>query len=389
MTNNALSVEQYNRAEEDALALLPNVPIAAFRPVSFLLEGSPTYVKSEKELWKFVESQHMNTFEGDFLNFLDGAISVGEFELLRHLAEKVLRFSQSNYGKEIVARPTTALSINVLRHIEYLFGDERPKVFEIGPGSGYLGALLMLQGYPYAATDVTQGFYLHQNHLWNYITDGKVVEVGFDTGRHMESSEPGGVVHVPWWEFAKTRLDGMPEFDVVTCNHALCEMSHHAVWFTLAIARALLRGNGSPKVFLFEGWGAQRLSLKSQVTQWFYHYNFELVHYDRQIVVFAQSGTPDAVDGLRMPRKTSARAASLRNVWRKIGGMSDMETETWAPCHYVAPGNPLSQAIISGRQVHQQKREIKLAEVNEFYTSLCESNSYLGPDEEFMRFLDA
>ena len=387
MATKTLNVHEYDLAHEAAVSALPNAVNWAYQSHFFDKIGFPTSVKSEKELWKFVESQHWNTFEGDFLNLLDGAISVGEFELLRHLAEKVLRFSQSNYGKEIVARPTILPGLNVLRHIEYLFGDERPKVFEIGPGSGYLGALLMLQGYPYAATDVGQGFYLHQNHLWNYITDGKVVEVGFDTGRHMESSEPGGVVHVPWWEFAKTRLDGMPEFDVVTCNGALGEMEKHGLQFTLKVCSGLLRGTTSPKVFLFDDWGG--LQDRSVISRWFYHYNFELVHYDRQIVVFAQSGTPDAVDGLRMPRKTSARATSLRNVWRKIGGMSDMETETWAPCHYVAPGNPLSQAIISGRQVHQQKREIKLAEVNEFYTSLCESNSYLGPDEEFMRFLDA
>ena len=35
---------------------------------------------------------------------------------------------------------------------------------EIGPGSGYLGALIMQQGWKYYSTEVTQAFYLYQNH---------------------------------------------------------------------------------------------------------------------------------------------------------------------------------------------------------------------------------
>ncbi len=171
----SLTVAEYDRMEQDAIAELPNRVIEAFQPVTFLQLGYPIRIRRESELFKYIDVMQETRFEHDYLNFL-GGVTLTEFELLQKLTSLVCNFSEVRFQRKGIARSSLIRMINVLRHIRYLSGAEQPRIFEIGPGCGYLGAMLMLLGYPYAATDVTQAFYLYQNHLWDFITDGKVFE---------------------------------------------------------------------------------------------------------------------------------------------------------------------------------------------------------------------
>ena len=171
----SLTVREYERIEQEAMAQTPNRVIEAFQPVTFLQLGYPIRIRSEAELFKYIDVMQETRFENDYSNFI-GGLTAKEFELVQRLTSLVCKFSEERFQRKAIARSSLVRMINVQRHIQYLFGSAHPRVFEIGPGCGYLGALLMLLGYPYAATDVTQAFYLYQNHLWDFISNGQAWE---------------------------------------------------------------------------------------------------------------------------------------------------------------------------------------------------------------------
>ena len=198
-----LTVEEYNTAELKAVSELSNIIVEAYQPITFHDTGYPTRVLSEDELWKYVDVMHSLRFETDFTDLIGGHLTKDEFELLKDLTEMVYHFSNSRFQKKIIARASVLRMLNVFRHIKYIFSDTSAKIFEIGPGCGYLGAMVILNGYCYAATDVTQAFYMYQNHLWNFITGGKVTELARESVNNKQFGDPsnGYVTHVPWWEF--------------------------------------------------------------------------------------------------------------------------------------------------------------------------------------------
>jgi len=248
--------------------------------------------------------------------------------------------------------------INILRHIQYVWGDARPTVFEIGPGNGYLGAMLMLEGYPYAATDISQAFYLYQNHLWNFISDSinnNLIEAVYNQKEPVFNHLllPGNVIHIPWWQYVKLKDEKLPYFDIVTCNHALCEMQYRSLRFNLIIAKRMLREEylsesllfkAFPKAFVFEGSGSQLIHNFKSVIKLFQDLGYLVLCNDEFITILV------------------------------LGDNEDLY-------------NSIPQKIVEGRQNHQESKKVKIDEVNNFYTELIGSEEHLSPDELFFKFV--
>ena len=367
----SLTVAEYERIEQAAMAQTPNRVIEAFQPVTFLQLGYPVRIRSEAELFKYIDVMQETRFENDYSNFI-GGLTAKEFELVQKLTSLVCKFSEERFQRQAIARSSLVRMINVLRHIQYLFGSAQPRVFEIGPGCGYLGAMLMLLGYPYAATDVTQAFYLYQNHLLDFISNGQAWEGAEKTisPAMLGNIPPGSAAHIPWWDFVQMRPESVPQFDIVTCNHALCEMHPDSLRFTLKIARALLEGQAGPKAFIFEGWGwksalPNKVGSVAEATDLLYRFGFSLVHNDSKITVFAPTGTENSVNCFP---------------WEQLSA-------SYVPNYFTAANNPLAQAILLGRQEHQAVEKIGLEPVNNFYTNLLGSEDHLTPDEHFLKLL--
>jgi len=395
-----LSVAEYDQAEYEAMAELPNRAIMAFQPVVFHQLGYPCRVRRESELFKYLDVMHDLRFEGDFRHLL-GGLTREEFDLVKRLTTRIVQFSESRFQRRALARASVLRSLNVLRHIRYLYGERRPRVFEVGPGCGYLGTLLMLEGYPYAATDVAQAFYLYQNWLWNFLAGGRVIELVRTSDREpswpdgISAGPPGGAVHVPWWEFVRRGLRSGASYDLVICNHALCEMHPDSLAFTVKSAKRLLASpDGMPKAFAFEGWGARHERL-SEITERFYRAGFIIVHSDTGIIVFALRDAPEGRHGLGLPfhhlplKRRYVRR--VRHVLRR--GLSMLRCALWElpladrsyePCEYASPENPFSRAIQSGRQAQQHARTITLDQVKRFYAELLASEDDASPDERFL-----
>lgn len=363
-----LTVKEYDEAEAEAIALCPNSIIEAFAPAHFSAVGYPMRVSHERELVRYVDVMHDLSFEEDFGLFFPKGLTAREYDLLTQMATIANKFSTEHFGTRAVARPSVLKAINVLAHIGFMYADSRPRVLEIGPGCGYLGAYLIREGYPYASMDVTQAFYLYQNHFWNYVSNSRIIDfVKKDVSRTaLTQASANAPVHLPWWEFVSSGLKGLPEYDLVVCDHAVSEMHPHSLEFLLKTSLASLsRGAGLPKAFVFQGWGAQRVSHVTQVLARFYKAGYVLVFTDALFTIFMPAHATYAIEPMKLPQ----------NPGEKI------------TFPYFSPKNPIVQAVLAGRNNMQQKREVSLETINEFYKELLGSANYFTPDEGFLRFI--
>ncbi|MBI3853372.1 MAG: hypothetical protein HY298_24255 [Verrucomicrobia bacterium] len=404
-----LTVEEYNIKESAAVAALPNRVVEMVSPVMFSSEGYPTRLRSDSELWKYLDVMHETRFERDFATLFGGGITEQEFALLRRVAQLACEFSNASFGRNLTTRGSLLRALNVYRHINDIFGGSPARVCEIGPGSGYLGCLFIQNGWSYAASDITQAFYLMQNHLWNFASGGRIKELVTDA-EWDGTLLPKQPVHIPWWEFYRLLDKGTPAADVVTCNHALAEMHPNSMAFVLRVAHEMLRGKGL-KAFVFEGWGFEKFVPRSTITKEFYRSGFRLVHNDDQITVFAPRDTDCALPSVNLPRFTflhrpaSGRVGDAvrhatrpgkfaRNIsaFKAVIGSLDFlsglkrfssSLAFWPP-QVSLPMNTVSERVLSARQRRSTERLTGIEPVNEFYATLLKSRDFRTPDERFL-----
>ncbi len=381
-----LTVRDYERREQEGIAKLPNRSLLTVEPVAFGRTGYPTRVRFESELWKYLDVMHETRFERDLDHLLEGGLTPEEFGQMRDVAERVRDFSMTQFSRPLSTRSSLLRSLNIYNELCSVLGAAAGRVFEIGPGSGYVGCLLMLNGWSYASTDVAQAFYLLQNRLWHSMTNGRVAELATDA-RWDGGLVPGGAVHFPWWEFFRL-LDGdVPSFDIVTCNHALAEMHPDSLSMALIIARKMLSGAGV-KAFVFQGWGKQSWVHHSMVSRQFHRFGFRLVHNDDRITVFVPEDNENAAAAARLPRlmrwSRERRALLVTALKCRVLGTQEGSLRYWPPV-YSSTRNPLSRSILAARRLRTSTKLVGARELVDFYITLMGEDQLLTPDEAFLR----
>ncbi|HUL51627.1 MAG TPA: class I SAM-dependent methyltransferase [Candidatus Nitrosotalea sp.] len=407
-----MTVEDYDKRERQAVTELPNRVVEMVSPVTFASEGYPSRVRSDAELWKYLDVMHETRFERDLNRLFQGALSPEEFTQLRRVAENACGASQALFGRKLTVRGSLLPALNVFRHIADIFQGTPTRVFEIGPGSGCLGSLFILNGWSYAATDIAQAFYLIQNRVWDHAAGGRLEDLA--GGSVWDGKlEPRRPLHFPWWEFFKL-LDQEPLMvDVVTCNHALAEMHANSLAFSLRVARRMLRGGGI-KAFVFEGWGFEKFHPRSAITKKFYECGFRLVHNDDLITVFAPDDADCATPAARLPRfgvpvefglppvigparsHSSHRSRSGWSALKAILGSQEflagfrelVRSLAYLPPQSSSNGNIVSGRIFAGRQRRLTGDRIPLAAIEDFYAELLGSKDLRTADEKFLRAID-
>ena len=89
-----------------------------------------------------------------------------EFQRIKDFGNKIFDYTSESYNNGIVVKAPLLSSANAVRKIKALTNPNNvPTIFEIGGGSGILGAMLYKEGYSYISTDITQAFYITQNNL--------------------------------------------------------------------------------------------------------------------------------------------------------------------------------------------------------------------------------
>jgi len=374
-----LKIETYEAQERKAIAQLPNRVVEMVQPVTFSTVGYPTRVSGEKELWKYLDCMHETRFEQDFENLIGGGITESEFELLKKTATLALEFSLHNYNRKLTTRGSLLRALHVYRCIKDIFGNTPGRVFEIGPGSGYLGNLFLLTGWGYAASDITQAFYLIQNQLWNYLKEEKVKDLAEDPT--WDTTIPlGTAVHLPWWDFYDLLNRNIPSVDIVTCNHALVEMHPNSLRYMLRVAKKMLSGSGI-KAFVFEGWGNDLLVKHSQVTEQFYKAGFRLVHNDDKITIFVPKDNQYSHPAANLPFRFAIKQRVIPALKARLGFSSNISR--FSPPKISMTQNTLSQNVLVGHNRRCAEKLIRIEEVNKFYTDLLNTDDFRTPDEVF------
>ena len=294
-----LDIETYNSNEDAARAIAPARAIEAFGPVTFDNTHYPVRVSREIELLRYVDTMH--DAKGAKY-FGDGSLfSQREAEIVGQICETVAEFTSRHFGRR--TRPWVApLAAVPLWRVVSAWAEalklSSPSVLEFGPGSGYLGAALIKMGFRYASMDISQGFYLWQNRLYEALAPSDFYEMAAD--REPVRNRSAAVTHIPWWHFVKFGADLPIHADFVVCDHALGEMSKVALRFVLRESRRILSGPG-PKLFLFTSPGANFVQNLDQIFAEFAQSGY-CVLATRSYAAFAPIGSELSPYALRLER---------------------------------------------------------------------------------------
>jgi SAM-dependent methyltransferase len=222
------------------------------------------------------------------------------------LNRAIAKLSGETYGRRRISRGGILSTMNMFRTIRSLCPNKDTVIFEIGPGTGYLGALLGLAGYRYVATDVTQALYLYQSHLFETLFGSDFLE-----GAHIPRDEldldralsDRRIVHMPWWS-DYTQFERLPRagVDLVVSNRALLEMNDLAWRYSMMMMRRLLSRSESGRHFIFEDWGSKEFTPASYGCHQFYENGFCIKHHDSATVVFSLQDRLGDKPFLKLPR---------------------------------------------------------------------------------------
>lgn len=278
-------IEAYDAAERAAMAHLGNRQIQASTPSIFVSTGYPLRVQCSDELWRYADVMHDQRARMYFDAL--GGLTEQEFSLWT-LATKHAVKTTVHLGRRLVPRNAPLAAIAAYRMIKSVCPMGR--IFEIGPGSGYLGAMLAADGYEYRATEVTQAFCLWLHKYWGH--------------------QP-----LPWWQWIDYKRPDFP-VEVITVNHALNEMSLEALRYLIVRAERML-GHKGVLVAQNTGWNLSRQ--KEDTLEYFAQRNWKVcgkAYQDDFILVPPEVPLPLPVPSVLGERTKTW--ADVEAVWREL-----------------------------------------------------------------------
>lgn len=358
-----LTVEEYNKYEMEGKKKLSNRFLEAFQPEVFEKTGFPTRIVDNKEICKFLDSQHDGRLESYYKDKnTNWAPTYEEFEMIKALAKDIYSFSKTLCGKGIVVKASMLASAHVCRRIKDLQRGGMPTVFEIGGGNGVLGAMLHRLGYRYMSTDITQAFYLTQNNLWNGIHSECVLEC-IESVDILNNVDKNKILHIPYWKLWELRNSDL-EADIVVSNANVLEMSERALLFYLQYVKQLLR-NSDYKLFIIQDPGSAMLRTVNYLITTFDKMGYCLLYSERYFAVFALKDKKQIIPA-------------------HIGDIMARESYKAA---FPVYGNTLDKtaaAIYEANRKIRDEEKVALAEIEKFFYSLDENID--SPDEEFIHY---
>lgn len=273
-----LSVENYNNLERGASNNLPNYLLQAFVPDLFNKFNYSSSIDSENCLWKYIDTMQEFRFE-DNLKILGKFLTQEELDVAQWLIESISEYTKKAFNLPSAARNSITRSLISYRYIKQLKSQNNIQggVLEVGPGCGYLGALLGKSGFNYASTDISQGFYLYQNHIMTTLFGDK-----FSEGAYLNTCDydfnSKKLHHIPWWHYADLNFN-LPDVSIVVVNHVLAEMHPNALRFFLSrLINKFKSGDQSNPIYIFvEGFGNETFTSSSEIVKLFHSMGVKII----------------------------------------------------------------------------------------------------------------
>ncbi len=367
-----LAIDDYNKKESLSMCDLPNRFIRAFRPLLFEQGGFPTRVATDVELNRYVDSMHANSFS-HYYNDLCHGITLREFELLKKTVQDIVDFTKKNYGFSFAVKDPMIVSLFEKRLLEAISSDKDKTIFEIGGGSGILGALLINDGFKYASTDVTQAFYLLQNRLYNYLTDDGLNEMVLE-----EYDKDSRSIHIPYWKLWQDK-DNPIDFNIVISNHALLEMNSNSIRFYLNYCYDILKKNKGCFVFQGGGWGIDK-NLVDLICL-FEEYGYRLQYFDhsKEIGCFGVSG-----DSVKDKVVNELKSLYKDSETKVVNGLGEILADR-LPQDMVFRTGYFGKRLKDGLNSYDKHDKLDINTVSDYYDQLsCDKVSL---DSEFTEYI--
>jgi hypothetical protein len=242
-----LSIENYNKTENEVLSCIGFAQHSAFGTKTFGDLGFPTRIDSFEQLVRYVDffvGEDLSVLEpGKFFrgSSVETNYTMDEIFLLNKLSRGVLEYTEKLIGRKIgvFLNHLSAIGLfRVVQAISDLSGKESLSIFEVGPGCGYTGVLLGFQGHKYLSYDVTQGYYLWQHGLYDHFFGDDFTEVAANDQADLANLTR--MAHMPWWRFMDLHKSNPLSADVVLSNANLGEMHNICLRYMLRAIRPIL-----------------------------------------------------------------------------------------------------------------------------------------------------
>lgn len=272
-----LSIDDYTAAEKTALRELTYPAIRAFRPAAFNQVGFPTHIGEDAELHRYADIMNEMADREAYLS--TEMYAKTEADRIQQIGNEVRVLTEQLFGRRIHPFMSLLRSVEMFRFIRFLSDrllETPPRILEIGPGSGYLGALLLEDVQAYNAVENTQALYLWQNRLLGHLAGDDFAELATVTGPSLAHR----VCHTPYWQFAQFHeQENKPQYDLVVCDRAFGEMDHWAVQYIVELSKVLL-AESDLGVLVFTHIGEPAATTRSDLDAFFSaagfrHFEFE------------------------------------------------------------------------------------------------------------------
>jgi hypothetical protein len=223
-----------------------------------------------------------------------GGLTFHEFQLWAKATEYAAALT-AEFGHRVVPRNAPLAAVSSYRTIRAFY--DNAVVFEVGPGCGYLGKMLLLDGLSYCSTDVTQAF-----SIW-------------------QAAFLGGW-QIPWWQWFDYRR-GCESADAIIVNHAVCEMSESALRYLIVRAENMLTEMGA---LFVDGFGGSYFRNPTQAVELFAQRGWKCFTLAEDNYAFV----PPRGKGLPTRRQTEGRVCQwkeLERVWLHLGAEPNQDDE--------------------------------------------------------------
>lgn len=296
-----LTVKGYDAEEEAALGRVGYTEHAAFGTKTFDDHWFPSRMTREDQIFRYMDWYHGQDRQrlepGQFYReaSLETNYTMDEVQILTKLSRAAGAITEDLCGRRIVTNFNHHGTIGLFRvahALSEITGEFPLSVFEVGPGCGYVGAMIGAAGHNYASYDVTQGYYIWQSRLLSHLFGDEFTEFAANPDASFEN--PSRMMHLPWWEYMNLYRDCPIKADVVISNANLGEMNTDCMRYVIRIARKMMEK--SPiALFVFASYGAQYGSDQATIDAEFDVAGFERV-LDKNVYAYCPKGHGTASD---------------------------------------------------------------------------------------------
>lgn len=226
--------------------------------------------------------------------------------------------------------------------------------------------MLHKSGYKYISTDITQAFYLTQNHLWEELFPNEVNEC-FDSLEGLNEIANHKILHIPYWKLWDLRNNDL-EADIMVSNHNLAEIHVNSLRFYLQYGKRLLR-NSPYKLFIAQTAGSvKRIETWDYLLWIFDEMGYNLLYIDVNYVIFC------------LKEKKNISPIDIEEVLKS----ANTKINRFPVCENT--NDKTAERFVAANQKIDAMEKVSLSEIEAYFHSL--DDIYDSPGEEFMHYID-